>query len=92
MSNGAGTVSEGADGGSRFTSGTAIVTYLAAAIFLLHLVFSRRYGYFVDELYYLACSEHLDCGQLARTARSACALRIEQHSWRRFSGRGDAGS
>ena len=78
MSNGAGTVSEGADGGSRFTSGTAIVAYLAAAIFLLHLVFSRRYGYFVDELYYLACSEHLDWGYVDQPPMIAAVTWLER--------------
>jgi hypothetical protein len=31
---------------------------LAAAVFLFHLATSHGYGYFRDELYYLACSEH----------------------------------
>src|ERR1019366_3916047 len=29
---------------------------------LIHLYAGRHYGYFVDELYYLACSRHLDWG------------------------------
>ena len=29
---------------------------------LLHLLFASRYGYFADELYYIACSGHLDWG------------------------------
>ena len=62
MSNAVEILSEGADRASRFARGKAIVAYLAVAIFLLHFVFSQRYGYFVDELYYLACSEHLDWG------------------------------
>ncbi len=28
----------------------------------MHLYAGRHYGYFVDELYYLACSRHLDWG------------------------------
>ena len=35
---------------------------LAAAKLLLHLYTSRHYGYFVDELYYLACGDHLAWG------------------------------
>jgi hypothetical protein len=35
---------------------------LAIAKFALHMIFSTRYGYFGDELYFLACSEHLDWG------------------------------
>ena len=47
---------------SKWTSGPAIVLYLAAAKLLLHLVTAGRYGIFRDELYYLACAEHLDWG------------------------------
>jgi 4-amino-4-deoxy-L-arabinose transferase-like glycosyltransferase len=39
-----------------------VVFCVAAAKLLLHLYTGRHYGYFVDELYYLACSEHLDWG------------------------------
>ena len=35
---------------------------IAAAKFGLHLYSGRHYGYFVDELYYIACSDHLDWG------------------------------
>ena len=35
---------------------------LAFSLFFMHLLVSGRYGYFVDELYYLACSHHLDWG------------------------------
>ncbi len=43
-----------------FASGPAIVLYIACAKLLLHLLTASRYGYFRDELYYLACGEHLD--------------------------------
>jgi hypothetical protein len=45
-----------------FLSGPAIVLLLAAAKFVFHLLTAGRYGIFRDELYYLACSEHLDFG------------------------------
>ena len=38
------------------------VTILAAATLALHVYAGRRYGYFVDELYYLACARHLAWG------------------------------
>ena len=41
---------------------TAILVYLALFKLLLHFATSGRYGYFWDELYYLAASEHLDFG------------------------------
>src|ERR1700689_4665560 len=39
-----------------------VVVSLAAAKVAIHLYAGRHYGYFVDELYYLACSRHLDWG------------------------------
>jgi hypothetical protein len=47
---------------SWFASGPAIVLYIAAAKLLLHLLTASRYGYFGDELYHMACGEHLDWG------------------------------
>jgi 4-amino-4-deoxy-L-arabinose transferase-like glycosyltransferase len=38
------------------------VLCIAACKLLVHLYSGRHYGYFVDELYYLACSRHLDWG------------------------------
>jgi 4-amino-4-deoxy-L-arabinose transferase-like glycosyltransferase len=43
-------------------SAAAIILCLAAAKLMIHLYAGRHYGYFVDELYYLACSRHLDWG------------------------------
>src|SRR5260370_11515589 len=40
----------------------AVMGGLSFGLFLLHMLFNGRYGYFVDELYYLACSHHLDWG------------------------------
>src|SRR5260370_40684466 len=41
---------------------TALILCLSACKLLIHLYAGRYYGYFVDELYYLACSRHLDWG------------------------------
>jgi hypothetical protein len=40
----------------------ALLGGLAFLLFLGHMLVSGRYGYFVDELYYLACSQHLAWG------------------------------
>ena len=40
----------------------ALLGGLSLLLFFLHMLVSGRYGYFVDELYYLACSHHLDWG------------------------------
>jgi hypothetical protein len=39
-----------------------IVVGITAVKLCVHLYAGRHYGYFVDELYYLACSDHLDWG------------------------------
>ena len=43
-------------------SAALTVAAIAAVKLLVHLYAGRHYGYFVDELYYLACSRHLDWG------------------------------
>src|SRR5215212_278472 len=43
-------------------SDRAILFYLALFKLLLHFATNQRYGYFRDEMYYLACGEHLDWG------------------------------
>jgi len=41
---------------------TGVIVCLSACKLLVHLYAGRHYGYFVDELYYLACSRHLGWG------------------------------
>jgi dolichyl-phosphate-mannose-protein mannosyltransferase len=43
-------------------SGLSIIAFLAAAKFALHMLAAANYGLFVDELYFLACGEHLAWG------------------------------
>jgi hypothetical protein len=43
---------------SPLTSGTAIVVYVALVRIVLYFFAGPHYGYFRDELYYLACGEH----------------------------------
>ncbi len=45
-----------------FAGTGAIVVAIAAVKLLVHLYAGRHYGYFVDELYYLACGQHLAWG------------------------------
>jgi len=40
----------------------ALLSGLSFVVFAAHILVSGRYGYFVDELYYLACSHHLAWG------------------------------
>ena len=41
---------------------SAALICIAVLKLIIHLWAGRHYGYFVDELYYLACSRHLDWG------------------------------
>src|SRR5262249_25284362 len=43
-------------------SANAVILCIAICKLLIHFYAARHYGYFVDELYYLACSRHLDWG------------------------------
>lgn len=40
----------------------AVLAYLAVVKLLLHLFTNGQYGYFADELYYMAAGEHLEWG------------------------------
>jgi hypothetical protein len=65
----------------RFFSGPAIVLFLALAKFLFHLFTAGRYGIFRDELYYLACSEHLDFGYVDQPPLIAFITWMARHTF-----------
>ena len=52
------------------------VALIASAKLALHLYAGRSYGYFVDELYYLACARHLDWGYVDQPPLIAAIARI----------------
>jgi 4-amino-4-deoxy-L-arabinose transferase-like glycosyltransferase len=52
------------------------VTLIASATLALHLYAGRSYGYFIDELYYLACARHLDWGYVDQPPLIAAIARI----------------
>lgn len=45
-----------------FKSDTAILIYISFVYAVIHLVFINQYNYFRDELYYIACGNHLAFG------------------------------
>lgn len=59
--------------------GPAIVLVLAGAKLLFHLLSAGRYGIFRDELYYLACGEHLDWGYVDQPPLIAIIAWIARH-------------
>jgi 4-amino-4-deoxy-L-arabinose transferase-like glycosyltransferase len=61
-----------------YATGLAVVLYIAAARLLLLLLTASRYGYFGDELYFLACSEHLDWGYVDMPPLLPLLTRIER--------------
>lgn len=61
---------------SRWTSGAAIVAYIALADFLLHLYTAGHYGYFRDELYYMVCGRHLAWGYVDQPPLIALIARV----------------
>ena len=60
-------------------SGPAIVLLLALSKFLFHILTAGRYGIFRDELYYVACSEHLDFGYVDQPPLIACITWVARH-------------
>ncbi len=52
---------------------------LALARLALHLLTNRGYGYFIDELYYLACADHLDWGYVDQPPGVAAVAWVARH-------------
>ena len=64
---------------ASFTSGPAIVCYLAVVKLLIQIFTASRYGIFRDELYYLACAEHLDWGYVDQPPLIALVAWLARH-------------
>jgi hypothetical protein len=54
----------------------SLVAVVAAVELLVHLYAGRQYGFFVDELYYLACGQHLAWGYVDQPPLIALIARI----------------
>jgi hypothetical protein len=57
----------------------AVVLSIATVRMLLWLLFAQNYGYFRDELYYLACGEHLAWGYVDQPPLIAVVAWIARH-------------
>src|SRR5258708_31885208 len=65
---------------SPLTSGTAIVLYVAFVRIILYCIAGPRYGYFRDELYYLACGEHPSWGYVDQPPLIGWIAGLLQHT------------
>jgi hypothetical protein len=63
-----------------FTSGTALVAYVALVRVVLYFFAGPHYGYFRDELYYLACGEHPAWGYVDQPPLIAWIAWLLQHT------------
>jgi hypothetical protein len=62
-------------------AGGLFVLCAAVAKLLIHLYANRHYGYFTDELYYLACARHLAWGYVDQPPLIAAVARLEMFLW-----------
>src|SRR5207248_4602888 len=65
---------------SRWSSGPALVAYVASALMILHLLTASRYGYFGDEMYHMACGEHLSWGYVDQPPLIALVAWLVRHT------------
>ncbi len=56
---------------------TRLLLLFSLAALSIHLLTNSRYGYFRDELYFIACSRHLDAGYVDMAPLSAWLLRLQ---------------
>src|SRR5947208_16590297 len=56
----------------------AFIVFFSAVALLVHLLTNGRYGYFRDELYYIACGQHLAFRYVDHPPLSILLLRLSQ--------------
>ncbi len=62
----------------RTNASLILIILFSAAGLLVHLLTNGRYGYFRDELYYIACSRHLALGYVDQPPLSILLLQLSQ--------------
>jgi Dolichyl-phosphate-mannose-protein mannosyltransferase len=56
----------------------ALIALFSGVALLIHFLTNGRYGYFRDELYYIACARHLNLGYVDQPPLSILLLRLSQ--------------
>ncbi len=62
----------------RSSAELILIILFSAVALLVHLLTNERYGYFRDELYYIACGRHLAFGYVDQPPLSILLLRLSQ--------------
>src|SRR5213596_167872 len=62
----------------NYSTESVLLAVFSTAAVLVHLLTNGRYGYFRDELYYIACARHLDLGYVDQPPLSILLLRFSQ--------------
>jgi hypothetical protein len=62
----------------RASAEVALIILFSAVALLVHLLTNGRYGYFRDELYYIACAQHLAFGYVDQPPLSILLLRLSE--------------
>jgi 4-amino-4-deoxy-L-arabinose transferase-like glycosyltransferase len=62
----------------NYSTESVLIAVFSMAALLVHLLTNGRYGYFRDELYYIACGRHLAFGYVDQPPLSILLLRVSQ--------------
>jgi hypothetical protein len=62
----------------NYSAESALIAFFSAVALLVHLLTNGRYGYFRDELYYIAAAHHLDFGYVDQPPLSILLLRLSE--------------
>src|SRR5258708_9449536 len=62
----------------NYSTEPVLIAVFSMAALLVHLLTNGRYGYFRDELYYIACAQHLAFGYVDQPPLSILLLRLSQ--------------
>src|SRR5438094_8323664 len=62
----------------NYSTDSVLIAVFSMAALLVHLLTNVRYGYFRDELYYMACGRHLAFGYVDQPPLSILLIRLSQ--------------